>query len=270
MAVAASVIPIKAKNIFKFRRGVFAGEPVEPYRKAILDAYGFEPNIGLWRHRVFHSVWWANAPPKMGCTSRWTIACRRSSPRASSRRKNRKLLAMYPRRFRSGSLARPHGRVGAHQLLRCSASDPLPDLGPGPGRQHRALRLWPHSSPHPGSPPQRRYSELGSYPFFHLRIEEKDGCKLAQRGQVAKWQLRITRQCTPNPRRGVGAAGGRFGRGTLSEGDQGQGRRTAGVHQAWERGLIAEPEVRLVEQVVEERTGTGKVKMAIYEKEYFG
>jgi len=42
-----------------------------------------------------------------------------------------------------------------------------------------------------------------------------------------------------------------------------------GVKQAWENGLIAKPEARLVDEVVEKRTMSGKIRYAIYEDVYF-
>ena len=246
MAVAASVIPIKAKNVFKFRRGVFAGEPVEPYRKAILDAYGFEPNMAYGATEF--------STPLVGeCSAqRWDahrvgLFPARDHPRERAREGRGFFWPCAPGDSDLEDVGRAHRRAGAHQLLRCFASDPLPDFRPGPGRQHRALRLWPHSPPHSDPSPQRRHSELGLIRFSIYELKTKME-QVGTNGQVANWQLRITRVqlqtqgswcwCSP-------VAEAMAGEPLLKE-IKDKVDELPGVRQAWERGLIAEPEVRLV------------------------
>jgi hypothetical protein len=110
---------------------------------------------------------------------------------------------------------------------------------------------------------------MGLVRFSAYQLKEKLE-EVGTHGQVARWQLRLTREnhkakavLLAQPR-GKIADPGAFVKELEEKMDE-----LRGVKQSWESGLIAKPEARLVDEVVEKRTMSGKIRYAIYEDVYF-
>ncbi len=266
-AVLASVIPLKAKNIFKFRMGAFSGEPVEPYRKALRDAYGFDPSSAYGATEF-------GTPTVGDCSARdgMHISLDFSLPEIIPQTEldKEELDAAYVPQAVPLWHAQP-GLIG--ELVLTSFADAMPLI------RYRISDLTEVVSTErcicgrtlPRIRVRHRSDDivnLGLVRFSIYELKEKLEA-VAEHGQVAKWQLRITRVNSKPKAIVLVQPVAKVAAEPLIREIKDKIDELTGVRQAWQNGMIAEPEVRLVDQVEEQRTATGKIKLAVYEQEYF-
>ena len=267
-ALGASVMKIKAKHIFKFKWGIFSGEPVGPYRSAIIDHYGLEPCLAYGATEF--------STPLVGeCKAQdgmhiYLDFCLPEIITREELRKEESDAAYVPRAIPLWEASA--GQIG--ELVLTSFSDALPlvryrisDLAQVVstepckcGRTHPRINVLHRSDD---------IVNLGLIRFSIYELKRKLEEEKAEHGQVAKWQLRLTREnYKPKAVLLVEPIGEVDERAFAQEvkdklGDIG------GIRQSWQSNLIAEPEIQVVQELREVRTATGKVQLAIYEDVYF-
>lgn len=267
-AVAASVLPIKASNVFKFKWGVFGGEPVDPYRSALKQSFGLRPATAYGA-----SEFMASAATECRIQNGMHLPLDNCLPEMIPQEEldKEEVDASYVPQAIPLWDATP-GLLGefvittfadALPLVRYRTSDLITVVSTDPcecGRTHPRIKVRHRSDD---------IVNMGLIRFSIYQLKEKME-ELGTHGQVAKWQLRLTRENTKakgvllvEPR-GEVTDQAAFIREIEEKMDE-----LKGVKQAWENGLIAKPEARLVDQVVEKRTMSGKVRYAIYEDVYF-
>jgi len=267
-AVAASVLPIKASNIFKFRWGIFAGEPVDPYRSALKESFGLRPATAYGA-----SEFPASACLECKVQDGLHLPMDNCLPEMIPQEELAKeeVDAAYVPQAIPLWEATP-GLTGefvittfseALPLIRYRTSDLIMVVSTDRcecGRTFPRIKIRHRSDD---------IVNMGLIRFSIYQLKDKME-EMGTHGQVAKWQLRLTRE-------------NRKAKGVLLVQPKGEIAdqqafiteleekmdELKGVKQAWENGLIAKPEARLVDEVVEKRTMSGKIRYAIYEDVYF-
>ena len=265
--IATRVLKIKARHIFKFRWGMFAGEPVDAYRQAIVDNYGLEPSA-TYSATEFGGTSASECQVHAGMHIYLDLCLPEVIPEAELQREDAD-ESYVPQALPLWEA--PSGLTGelvlttfdaAFPLVRYRTSDLVEVVSTDPcacGRTHPRIRVF------------RRTDDVINLGLIRFSIYLLKG-KLEEvrvHGRIARWQARITRvNYKPKVLLLVQPAGGvapdAFTQEIADKMDE-----IEGVRQAWENGLIARPEVRLVDEVVEQRTATGKVRLAIYDDAYF-
>jgi phenylacetate-CoA ligase len=266
-AVAASVLPIKASNVFKFKWGVFGGEPVDPYRSALKESYGLRPATAYAA-----SEFLASASTECRIQNGMHLPMDNCLPEIIPQEELDKedADASYVPQAIPLWEAAP-GLIGefvittfadALPLVRYRTSDLITVVSTDPcecGRTHPRIKVRHRSDD---------IVNMGLMRFSIYQLKEKME-EVGVHGQVAKWQLRLTRENTKakgvllvQPR-GEVADREAFVKELEAKMDE-----LKGIKQSWENGLIAKPEARLVDEVVEKRTMSGKIRYAIYEDDY--
>lgn len=265
--LATRLFKLKARHIFRFKWGVFAGEPLEPYRESIRREYGMEPfsaysmtevaaRIGLEceKHNGLHldmDFGLAEIIPEEELAKEETdpTYIPRALPiwKAESGDLGELVLTTFYNplpliRYRTSDLVRI---VGVNACA-CGRSSPRFRV------LHRSDDLI----------------NLGLIRFSIYGIKEKMD-RLEQSGQIIGWQLRITRDQVKPKALILVAPGEDSERNELIKTVRDMFDEIEGVSEAAANGLIAEPEVRLVDRVEQERTASGKIRMAVYEEAYF-
>lgn len=266
--LATSVLPIKAKNVFNFQWGAFGGEPVDPYRSAIVDHYGLQPSSAYGATELLYTCPVAECTAHEGMHVYMDVCLPEVIPHEELEREQTD-AGYVPRAVPmweataglTGELvlttfadALPLVRYRMSDLVEVVSIEPCPC-----GRTHPRIKILCRSDD---------IVNMGLIRFSIYLLKQKLD-EVGVHGQVGKWQLRITREGVKpkalllvEPQGEVAVEA--FVKEIADKIDE-----LEGVRQAWENGLIAQPEVRLVEAVVEERTTLGKVKLAIYEDVYF-
>ena len=265
--LATSVMRIKAKHVFSFKWGVFSGEPVDPYRSAIVEAYGLQPS-SAYTATEFGTAAAAECKAYNGMHIYLDLCLPEVIPQAELEREEAD--ASYVPQAVPLWEASP-GLTGelvltsfaeALPLVRYRTSDVIEVVSTEPctcGRTHPRIKVLHRSDD---------IVNLGLVRFSIYLLKEKLA-EVGVHGQIANWQLRITRQDYKPKALLLVEPAGEVATEALVKEIADKIDEIDGVRQAWENGLIAQPEVRLVEELVEERTATGKVKLAIYEDAYF-
>jgi len=265
--LATRLLKIKARHVFKFKWGVFAGEPLEPYRAAIRREFGMEPfaaytmtevaaRIGLEceRHDGLHldmDFGLVEIIPEV------ELAKEEADP------------AYVPRSIPVWKMKK--GALG--ELVLTTFSNPLPLIRYRTSDLVRMVSVEPCACGR--SSPRFRVLHrsddlvnLGLIRFSIYGIKEKMD-RLERLGEIAGWQLRITRDHVKPKALILVAPGLSVARNDLVEKVKTVFDEIEGVIQAVANGLIAEPEIRLVDRVEQERTASGKIRMAVYEEAYY-
>jgi phenylacetate-CoA ligase len=265
--LATSVMRIKARHIFNFRWGVFAGEPVDAYRDAIVDSYGLQPSA-TYTATEFGGTSAAECQAHDGMHIYLDLCLPEMIPEEELEREEED-DAYAPQALPLWDA--PDGLTGelvlttfddAFPLIRYRTSDLIQLVSTQPctcGRTHPRIRVFHRTDD---------VINLGLVRFSIYLLKDKLE-EVGMHGRIARWQARITRENhKPKVLLLVQPAGDVVAEAFVQEIADTMDD-IEGVRQAWENGLIARPEVRLVEEVVEERTATGKVRLAIYEDAYF-
>lgn len=266
-AAITRVFRIKAKHIFRFKWGIFAGEPLEPYRRAIHREFGMEPfaaytmtevaaRVGLEceRHCGLHldmDFGLAEIIPEeeLAKADADPSYVPRAVPvwRAESGALGELVLTTFNNvlplvRYRTSDLV----RIVSVESCACGRTTPRFKV------LHRSDDLI----------------NLGLIRFSVYGIKEKMD-RLSRSGNLVGWQLRITRDRVKPKALFLVVPGAGADREHLIQAVANIFNEIEGVTQAEANGLIAPPEVRLVKQLEEERTASGKIRLAVYEKAYF-
>ena len=264
--LATKVMRIKAKHVFSFKWGLFAGEPVEPYRRAIVEAYGLQPVAG-YSATEFGTAGAAECLAHDGMHLLLDLCLPEVIPQTELEREGTD-AAYVPQAVPLWE-ASP-GLTGelvltsfaeALPLIRYRTSDLVEVVSTEPcacGRTHPRIKVLHRSDD---------IVNLGLVRFSTYLLKEKLG-EVGAHGHIGKWQLRVTRKDYKPKVILLAEPLGEVEPDLLVEEIAGKLDELEGVRQAWENGLIARPEVRLVKELVEERTATGKLKLAIYEDAY--
>ena len=267
-SVAATVLPIKASDIFKFRWGVFVGEPLDPYRSALKESFGLRPGT-CYAASEFMACSACECRFQKGMHLPMDSCLPEIIPQEELNKEE--VDTSYVPQAIPLWEASP-GLLGefvittfasALPLVRYRTSDLITVVSTDPcecGRTQPRIKV------------RHRIDDivnLGLVRFSAYQLKEKlEG--LGAHGQVARWQLRLTREnhkakavLLVQPRGRIADPG------AFIEELEEKMDELRGVKQSWESGLIAKPEARLVDEVVEKRTMSGKIRYAIYEDVYF-
>jgi phenylacetate-CoA ligase len=267
--LATSVMKIKAKNVFNFKWGAFGGEPVDPYRSAILDHYGFRPHSAYGATELLYSC------PVVECSehSGMHIYLDVSVPELIVKEELEREQAdpsYVPRAVPIWETS--PGTLGelvlttfadALPLIRYRMSDLVQVISTEPcacGRTHPRIKILYRSDD---------MVSLGLIRFSIYLLKDKLE-EVGQHGEIAKWQLRVTREGTKPKAVLVVEPRGRVDKEAFAQELADKLDEMEGMRQAWENNLIARPEVRLVDELEEHRSTLGKVKLLIYEDAYLG
>lgn len=265
--LATRLFKLKARHIFRFKWGVFAGEPLEPYREAIRREYGMEPFAAYTMTEVAARIG-LECQKHCGLHLDMDFGLAEIIP-AEELEKEEADPAHIPRaipiwRAKSGDLG---------ELVLTTFSNPLPLIR---YRTSDLIRIVGVTACACGrtSPRYRVLHRsddlinLGLIRFSIYGIKEKMD-RLEQSGQITGWQLRITRDHVKPKALILVAPGADSERSVLIKTVRDMFDDIEGVTEAAANGLIAVPEVRLVDRVEQERTASGKIRMAVYEEAYF-
>ena len=266
--LATRVMRIKAKNVFNFRWGAFGGEPVDPYRGAIVDHYGLQPSSAYGATELLYTCPVAECMAHKGMHVYMDVCLPEIIPQEELEREQTD-ASYVPQAVPmweaitglTGELvlttfadALPLVRYRMSDLVEVVSTEPCPC-----GRTHPRIKVLYRSDD---------IVNMGLIRFSIYLLKQKLD-EVGVHGRLAKWQLRITREGVKPKALLLVEPQGEVAEEAFVKEIADKIDVLEGVRQAWENGLIAQPEVRLVEEVVEERTTLGKVKLAIYEDVYF-
>ena len=265
--LATSVMRIKAKNVFKFKWGAFGGEPVDPYRSAILDHYGFRPNSAYGATELLYSCPVVECAAHTGMHLYLDVCVPELIPQAELEREQAE-PDYVPRAVPIWTTS--PGAIGelvlttfadALPLIRYRMSDLVQVVSTEPctcGRTHPRIKILYRSDD---------MVSLGLIRFSIYLLKEKLE-EVGVHGKIAKWQLRVTREGTKPKAVVLVEPAGEVVPEDFAQEIADKLDEMEGMRQAWQHGLVAKPEVQLVEHLVEQRSTLGKVKLLIYDETY--
>ncbi len=267
--LATSVMKIKAKNVFNFKWGAFGGEPVDPYRRAILDHYGFRPHSAYGATELLYSC------PVVECSEHagmhiYLDVCVPELIVQEELEREQADPSYVPQAVPIWET--PSGTLGelvlttfadALPLIRYRMSDVVEVISTEPcpcTRTHPRIKVLYRSDD---------MVSLGLIRFSIYLLKDKLE-EVGTHGEIAKWQLRVTREGTKPKAVLVVEPRGKVDKEAFAKELADKLDEMEGMRQAWENNLIARPEVRLVDELEERRSTLGKVKLLIYEDAYLG
>ncbi len=253
---------VEPKHIIKFKYGLFSGEPLEPYRKAIIEAYGLEPfelyaftefpcfNIECFQHNGIHL---------------WMDTCIAELIPQQELDKEDANPGYVPQTLFLDE-AEP-GATGeyvvttfgeAFPLIRYRTSDLIQIVGMekcGCGRTHPRIKVL------------QRIDDVVNMGIVRFSTFELDAClaSISNNGKVNEWQLRIVYEgYKPKPVLWVEAINVGKNEAFVDE----VKTKLLGIKAlqlGCEAGIVAQPDIRVLERINEHRTPTGKLKRVIYD-----
>jgi phenylacetate-CoA ligase len=265
--IVTSLVKIKARHVFKFKWGMFAGEPVEPYRQGLEDSYGLRATCAYGASE-FTSSALTECRAQDGLHLYLDTCLPEIIPVADLEREEVD-PSFAPQAIpiweavpgSSGELvitsfsdALPMVRYRTSDLIRLVSLEPC-----GCGRTSPRIRILHRSDD---------IVNLGLVRFSIYELKAKLEA-IAQHAEIARWQLRVTREQRKPKAVLLVEPSGQGDAQALVKQIRDRMDELKGFRQAWQNGLISEPEVRLVERIEEQRTSSGKIKLAIYEDAYF-
>jgi len=265
--LATSVMKIKAKNVFNFKWGAFGGEPVDPYRTAILDHYGFRPHSAYGATELLYSC------PVVECSEHagmhiYLDVCVPELIVKEELEREQSDPSYVPRAVPIWETS--SGTVGelvlttfadALPLIRYRMSDLVQVISTETcacGRTHPRIKILYRSDD---------MVSLGLIRFSIYLLKDKLE-EVGEHGEIAKWQLRVTREGTKPKAVLVVEPRGQVDKEAFAQELADKLDEMEGLRQAWQNNLVARPEVRLVDELEEQRSTLGKVKLLIYEDAY--
>jgi phenylacetate-coenzyme A ligase PaaK-like adenylate-forming protein len=254
---------IRVRDIIKFRYGLFAGESLAPYRQAIMDHYGLEPYEG-YASTEFLCY---NVECRYHCgIHMWLDICIGEVIPQAELEKEENTPGYVPQAQFLDEV--PVGTVGEYvlttfgealPLVRYRTSDLLEVVGTDRCRCQRT---------HPRVKILRRLDDVVNLGLIRFTIPEVEACLqlVSRSGRVITWQLRLEREgYWPKPVFFIEAARSGTEQELLDE----ISTRISEIEVlrvGCEKGIVANPVIKLVEKVDEVRTATGKVKRIVYGK----
>lgn len=254
---------IRIRDIIKFQYGLFSGESLAPYRQAIIDHYGLEP-FELYTCTEFLCF---NVECRYHCGIHlWLDACIAEIIPQEELDKEENTAGYIPQaRFLDEV---PVGTVGEYvmttfgealPLVRYRTSDLLEVVGTEKclcGRTHPRLKVM------------RRLDDVVNMGLIRFSILEVEAClgRVSHSGKVVNWQLKLEREgYKPKPVLFLQASRSGTERALLDE-ILSTIFEIEVLRVGCERGIVANPEIRLVDTIEEVRTATGKVRRIVYGK----
>ncbi|MCX6555411.1 MAG: GH3 auxin-responsive promoter family protein [Candidatus Aminicenantes bacterium] len=268
LAMAATrVIHVKARHVFRFRKGLFAGEPVPPYAKALKQSFNLEAFAAYGSTESAH-VAIIECDRHQGMHVFLDTCLPEIIPEAELERE-RDDPAYRPHAIPLWEAQ--HGLSGelvlttfaeAFPLVRHRISDLVRVEGTTPcacGRTHPRISILHRSDD---------IISLGLIRFSIYLLKSKLEA-VSINGRIGQWRLRLTREGVKpkmllEVRSERPAAEAALRREILERIDE-----IEGVRQARENGLIAAPEIRFVEEISDTRGQSGKDRLVTYEPAYF-
>jgi len=261
------VVHVKAKHVFRLRRGILVGEPLAPYNRDLkrsfameaFEAYGSteSANVGIIecdRHQGMHLPLDCCLPEIIPDAE---LEWERDDP------------AFHPQAIPIWA-ARP-GLVGelvltnfteAFPLIRYRTSDLVRVESTEPcacGRTHPRIRILHRCDD---------IINLGLIRFSIYLLKSKLEA-VRVNGRIGQWRLRLTREGV-KPKMVLEIKPAQMGAAAALRLEiQERIDEIEGVKQARKNGLIAEAEIRFVEVIHDDRGQSGKDKLVIYEPAYF-
>lgn len=257
--VATSLLRIQARHIFRPQIGLFGGEPLAPYRRPLMDAWGLRPLelYAMTEFPCFH----VECPEQSGIHvwSDWCIP--EVIPQEALQREEQDGAAPQAVHLFDA----PDGTVGefvftgfarALPLIRYRTGDVITVIGTtrcGCGRTHPRIRV------------RGRRDDLVNLGLIRFSTAELDQ-RLGALTGIAAWQLRIGRQgYKPQPVLLIVPEAG--GEAQLADRAAEVLRDIELLRVGVDNGLVAPPQVRLVAEIAEVRTWSGKRRRVIQEVE---
>ena len=252
---------IQVRDILKFKYALFSGEALAPYRQAIIDSYGLEP-FEIYTFTEF-PCFNIECPAHNGIHL-WIDTCIAEVIPQGELDKEESNPGYVPEALFLDEAE--EGMVGEYvvttfgqalPLIRYRTSDLIRIVSTAPcdcGRTHPRVKVL------------RRLDDVVNMGLIRFSILELEArlADVSQAGRITGWQLRLEREgYKPKPV-------------LLIESD-----RAAVEHElvdevrarildiealriGCETGIVAQPDIRLVPEINEERTATGKVKRIVY------
>ncbi|MCX6557214.1 MAG: GH3 auxin-responsive promoter family protein, partial [Candidatus Aminicenantes bacterium] len=265
--IATRVIRVRARHVFRFRKGLFAGEPATPYARALKRSFNLEAFDAYASTESSDAV-------IIECSSHQGMhvfldSCLPEIIPDAELEREQKDPAAAPQAIPIWD-AQP-GLSGelvlttfsdAFPLLRFRTSDLVRVVSTAPcacGRSHPRISILHRCDD---------IINLGLIRFSIYLLKSKLEA-VALNGRIGQWRLRLTREgVKPKMVLEVKAtrpdAGNALRQEIMERIDE-----IEGVGAARENGLIAEPEIRFVDQIESERGQSGKDRLVIYEPAYF-
>ena len=254
---------IRFRDIIKFRYGLFSGESLEPYRQAIADQYGLEP------YEVYASTEFlcfnVECPYHCGLHF-WLDTCIGEIIPLAELEREENTPGYAPQAQFLDQV--PAGTVGEYvlttfsealPLVRYRTSDLLEVVGAEKCRCQRT---------HPRVRILQRLDDVVNLGLIRFTVPEVEACLglVSRSGKVTTWQLRLEREgYKPLPEFLVEAIRSGTEQELLDE-IRSRISEIEVLRMGCEKGIVANPVIRLVDKVDEVRTATGKVKRIVYGK----
>jgi len=252
---------IRARDVIKCRYGLFTGESLAPYRQAIIDNYGLEPyemytsteflcfNLECGHHCGIHL---------------WVDTCIAEIIPREELEKEETTPGYVPQaRFIEEAA---EGTVGEYVLTTFGEALPLVRYRTSDMLEVVGTETCSCSRTHPRVRVPQRLDDIvnmGLIRFSIMEIEASLG-RVSRSGDIANWQLKLEREgYKPRPVL--------FIQGKTSGAEQelldevgAKIMEIAILKAGCEKGLVAQPEIRMVPKIDEVRTATGKLRRIVY------
>ena len=254
---------IRVRDVIKIRYGIFSGESLAPYRQTIIDHYGLEP-YEVYACTEFLSF---NVECPYHCGIHiWLDACIAEIIPQQELDKEENTAGYIPQALFLDEV--PIGTMGEYvlttfgealPLVRYRTSDLLEVVGTERcrcGRTHPRVRVL------------RRLDDVVNMGLVRFSILEVEAClgQVSHSGKVISWQLRLERESyKPKPMLLIKAVRSGAEQALLDE-IRSRLFEIEALRLGCENGLVANPDIKLVDRIEEVRTATDKVRRIVYGK----
>jgi phenylacetate-CoA ligase len=254
---------IRVRDVIKIRYGIFSGESLAPYRQTIIDHYGLEPyEVYACTEFLCFNV---ECPYHCGIHI-WLDACIAEIIPQQELDKEENTAGYIPQALFLDEV--PIGTMGEYvlttfgealPLVRYRTSDLLEVVGTERcrcGRTHPRVRVL------------RRLDDVVNMGLVRFSILEVEAClgQVSHSGKVINWQLRLERESyKPKPMLLIKAVRSGAEQALLDE-IRSRLFEIEALRVGCENGLVANPDIKLVDRIEEVRTATDKVRRIVYGK----
>lgn len=254
---------IRVRDVIKIRYGIFSGESLAPYRQTIIDHYGLEP-YEVYACTEFLSF---NVECPYHCGIHiWLDACIAEIIPQQELDKEENTAGYIPQALFLDEV--PIGTMGEYvlttfgealPLVRYRTSDLLEVVGTERcrcGRTHPRVRVL------------RRLDDVVNMGLVRFSILEVEAClgQVSHSGKVISWQLRLERESyKPKPMLLIKAVRSGAEQALLDE-IRSRLFEIEALRLGCENGIVANPDIKLVDRIEEVRTATDKVRRIVYGK----
>ena len=254
---------IRVRDVIKIRYGIFSGESLAPYRQTIIDHYGLEPyEVYACTEFLCFNV---ECPYHCGIHI-WLDACIAEIIPQQELDKEENTAGYIPQALFLDEA--PIGTMGEYvlttfgealPLVRYRTSDLLEVVGTERcrcGRTHPRVRVL------------RRLDDVVNMGLVRFSILEVEAClgQVSHSGKVINWQLRLERESyKPKPMLLIKAVRSGAEQALLDE-IRSRLFEIEALRLGCENGLVANPDIKLVDRIEEVRTATDKVRRIVYGK----